>query len=69
MIYIMKSVGFIAVNRVRESIKGAIAWMDAHYKYAGPNGAKITNYKDLEKAMSPEDWEVYCLLNRLECEL
>jgi hypothetical protein len=65
----MEGIGNIAIERVRESIKSTIDWMDAHYMYAGPNGAKITNHKDLKKAMLPEDWKVYCLLNRLECEL
>lgn len=65
----MEGIGNIAIERVRESIKSTIAWMDAIYMYAGPNGAKITNHEDLEKAMPPEDWEAYCLLNSLEGEL
>lgn len=65
----MEGIGNIAIERVRESIKNAINWMDAHYMYAGPNGAQITNHKDLEKAMSPEDWKAYCFLNSLECKL
>lgn len=65
----MENLGNIAIKRVIENVKNTISWMEAHYQYAGPNGAKITDYEDLKKAMTPRDWEVYVFLNRLECTL
>lgn len=64
----MENIGNIAIERVIKNVKSTISWMEAHYKYDA-NGAEITSYTALEKAMTPRDWEVYCFLNSLECTL
>lgn len=61
--------GDTALERVIESINNAIKWLDAMYLYKGPNGSKIESLSELQKAMTPRDWAIYCMLNRLECGL
>lgn len=63
------TLGDIALERVIESVNNAIKWLDAMYLYKGPNGTKITDLPELQKAMTPRDWRIYCMLNSLECNL
>lgn len=58
-----------ALEDVIEAINNATNWLDAMYKYAGPNGKEIKSYEELQEAMTPRDWAIYCMLNRLECDL
>jgi hypothetical protein len=61
--------GDTALERVIESVNNAIKWLDAMYLYKGPNGSKIEDLPELQKAMTPRDWRIYCMLNSLECDL
>lgn len=63
------TLGDTALERVIESVNNAIKWLDAMYLYKGPNGSKIEDLPELQKAMTPRDWAIYCMLNRLECDL
>jgi hypothetical protein len=61
--------GDTALERVIESVNNAINWLDAMYLYKGPNDSKIKDLPELQKAMTPRDWRIYCMLSRLECDL
>jgi D-mannonate dehydratase len=65
----LQNIGDTAIERVLNNVNATINWMESHYRYAGPNGTRITEYDDFEKVMSPRDWEVYSFLNSLECKL
>lgn len=63
------TLGDTALKRVIESINNAIKWLDSMYLYKGSNGTKITDLPELQKAMTPRDWRIYCMLSHLECNL
>lgn len=55
------TLGDLALDKLTEDVNNTIKWMERQYK--------TNNIEELERVMTPKDWEIYSLLNHIECEL
>lgn len=55
------TLGDLVLDKLIADVNNAIKWMERQYK--------TNNIEELKKVMTPEDWEIYSLLNHIECEL